>query len=109
MLHALTITATEVKDAPINEHLSRTRRPFGGLIRDIKCRYSLYWSDIKDGIALQSISTIIFLYLATLTQVVTIGGLMGKRTQTWIEMCHYNPKIFTVFSFLAVYLCHCKW
>ena len=93
------------RDTP-NKHLSRTGHPFGGLIHDIKCRYSLYWSDIKDGIALQSISTIIFLYLATLTQVVTIGGLMGKRTQLGLKCATIIPKHL---PFLAVYLCHCKW
>ena len=60
------------------DQFRRTGRPFGGLVKDITKRYPLYWSDITDVICLQSISTIIFMYMATVTQAVTIGALIGK-------------------------------
>ena len=37
----------------------RTGKPFGGLINDIKRRYPYYWDDIKMGLNMQSVSTVI--------------------------------------------------
>lgn len=59
-------------------------RPFGGLIQDMKDRYPLYLSDIKDGMHLQCFASIIFLYFACITPIVTFGGLLGIATDGWM-------------------------
>ncbi|CAG7820966.1 unnamed protein product [Allacma fusca] len=61
--------------------LTRTGRPFGGLINDIKRKTPWYWSDFKDAVALQCIASWIFLYFACLTPIITFGGLLGKATK----------------------------
>jgi len=66
------------KKPPRDDPLRRTRRPFGGLVNDVKRRFPLYWSDIKDGINMQSIAAAIFMYFAALSGAITFGGLMGK-------------------------------
>ena len=63
-----------IKDSP----LKRTGRPFGGLVNDIKKRYPLYWSDIKDAFNLQCLATWIFIYFAALSPAITFGGLISK-------------------------------
>ena len=47
-------------------------------------RYPLYWSDIKDGLHLQGVASIIFLYFACITPIVTFGGLMGDGTDNYM-------------------------
>lgn len=63
-----------------DDPLRRTRKPFGGLINDIKRRYPHYISDIKDGLNLPSIAAAIFMYFAALSGAITFGGLMGQFT-----------------------------
>ncbi|KAJ6224812.1 hypothetical protein RDWZM_003357 [Blomia tropicalis] len=55
-------------------------RLFGGLINDVKRKIPHYWSDFTDALALQSIASIIFLYFACLTPIITFGGLLGDAT-----------------------------
>lgn len=55
-------------------------RLFGGLIGDIKRKLPHYKSDFTDAFALQSIASIIFLYFACLTPIITFGGLLGDAT-----------------------------
>ena len=64
--------------------LVRTGRFCGGLINDIKRKAPWYWSDFKDGIALQSLASYIFIYFACLTPIVTFGGLLGDATENRI-------------------------
>ena len=64
--------------------LVRTGRFCGGLINDIKRKKPWYWSDFKDGIALQSLASYIFIYFACLTPIVTFGGLLGDATENRI-------------------------
>lgn len=59
-------------------------RLFGGLVQDIKRRYPLYWSDIKDGLSLQCFATVVFLYFACITPIVTFGGLLGIATENYM-------------------------
>ena len=63
---------------PPEDPLSRTGRPFGGLIRDIKRRYPMYLSDIKDAFNTQCLATIFFIYFAALSPAITFGGLIGN-------------------------------
>lgn len=56
-------------------------RLFGGLKKDLKHKFQYYASDFRDGLALQSIASIIFLYFATLTPIVAFGAVLGGYTQ----------------------------
>ncbi|XP_044008720.1 sodium bicarbonate cotransporter 3 isoform X4 [Aphidius gifuensis] len=60
--------------------LSRSGKLFGGLINDIKRKAPFYISDFKDACALQCISSILFLYFACLSPIITFGGLLGEAT-----------------------------
>lgn len=63
--------------APDEDPLSRTGRPFGGMIRDIKRRYQYYKSDLTDALNSQALAAIIFIYFAALSPAITFGGLLG--------------------------------
>ncbi|KAG5314833.1 B3A2 protein, partial [Acromyrmex insinuator] len=64
--------------------LRRTKRPFGGLINDIKRRYPFYLSDFKDGLSSSCVAAAIFMYFAALCGAITFGGLMSDKTQNVI-------------------------
>jgi len=53
---------------------------FGGLLSDIRRRYGYYRSDIVDGLNLQCFATIVFLYFACISPIVTFGGVLGQMT-----------------------------
>ncbi|XP_051872552.1 sodium bicarbonate cotransporter 3-like [Pristis pectinata] len=65
--------------------LERTGRIFGGLIRDIKRKSPFYLSDFKDAISLQCLASILFLYCACMSPVITFGGLLGEATENRIS------------------------
>uniref|UniRef100_A0A8C9KRW6 Anion exchange protein n=1 Tax=Panthera tigris altaica TaxID=74533 RepID=A0A8C9KRW6_PANTA len=69
----------EVPGAP-EDPLRRTGQFFGGLVRDIKRRYSHYPSDITDAFSPQVLATVIFIYFAALSPAITFGGLLGEKT-----------------------------
>jgi len=54
------------------------------MIADVKRRYRLYKSDILDGLNPQCIASIIFLYFACITPIVTFGGLMSQKTGQYL-------------------------
>lgn len=64
--------------------LERTRKPWGGLINDLKQRYPFYLSDIKDGINAQCTAAAIFMYFAALSGAVAFGGLLSSKTEDLI-------------------------
>uniref|UniRef100_A0A8C2ZL33 Solute carrier family 4 member 1b (Diego blood group) n=1 Tax=Cyclopterus lumpus TaxID=8103 RepID=A0A8C2ZL33_CYCLU len=64
---------------PPEDPLSRTGRPFGGMMRDIKRRYQYYKSDITDALNPQVLAAIIFIYFAALSPAVTFGGLLADK------------------------------
>ncbi|ELT99392.1 hypothetical protein CAPTEDRAFT_129057 [Capitella teleta] len=68
----------------LDDPLRRTKRPFGGLVNDIKRRYPKYLSDIKDGLNLQCFATILFIYFACLSPAITFGGLLTEKTERWL-------------------------
>ncbi|XP_067869375.1 band 3 anion transport protein-like isoform X2 [Heterodontus francisci] len=74
------------KSAPADDDdpLRRTRKPFGGLIRDIKRRYPKYLSDIKDALNTQCLAAIIFIYFAALSPAITFGGLLEEKTEGYM-------------------------
>uniref|UniRef100_A0A674BW99 Anion exchange protein n=1 Tax=Salmo trutta TaxID=8032 RepID=A0A674BW99_SALTR len=61
--------------------LQRTGRIFGGLVMDIKRKAPFYWSDIRDSFNLQCLASILFLYCACMSPVITFGGLLGEATK----------------------------
>ncbi|XP_035854122.1 anion exchange protein 2b isoform X2 [Sander lucioperca] len=63
-----------------DDPLKRTRRPFGGLIRDVRRRYPKYLSDFKDALNSQCMAAVIFIYFAALSPAITFGGLLGEKT-----------------------------
>ncbi|ESO05115.1 hypothetical protein HELRODRAFT_78329 [Helobdella robusta] len=80
-----------LNDDVIDESLIRTGRIknpeyrlFGGLVADVKRRFRYFLSDIRDGLHVQCIASIIFLYFACITPIVTFGGLMGRKTDNYM-------------------------
>ncbi|XP_063159984.1 sodium bicarbonate cotransporter 3 isoform X2 [Candoia aspera] len=61
--------------------LQRTGRLFGGLILDIKRKTTFFLSDFKDALSLQCLASILFLYCACMSPVITFGGLLGEATE----------------------------
>ncbi|MED6234678.1 Sodium bicarbonate cotransporter 3 [Ataeniobius toweri] len=61
--------------------LQRTGRIFGGLVLDVKRKAPFYWSDIKDSLSLQCLASVLFLYCACMSPVITFGGLLGEATK----------------------------
>ncbi|XP_062822503.1 electroneutral sodium bicarbonate exchanger 1 isoform X4 [Anolis carolinensis] len=65
--------------------LQRTGRLFGGLILDVKRKIPWYWSDFKDGLSFQCLASFLFLYCASMSPVITFGGLLGEATDGQIS------------------------
>ncbi|XP_071355531.1 sodium bicarbonate cotransporter 3-like isoform X7 [Trachinotus anak] len=61
--------------------LQRTGRIFGGLFLDVKRKAPFYWSDIRDSLSLQCLASVLFLYCACMSPVITFGGLLGEATK----------------------------
>ncbi|XP_044537536.1 electrogenic sodium bicarbonate cotransporter 1 [Gracilinanus agilis] len=64
-----------------SEELQRTGRFCGGLIKDIKRKAPFFASDFYDALNIQALSAILFIYLATVTNAITFGGLLGDATE----------------------------
>uniref|UniRef100_A0A7M4EH09 Anion exchange protein n=1 Tax=Crocodylus porosus TaxID=8502 RepID=A0A7M4EH09_CROPO len=62
------------------EELQRTGRFCGGLFKDIKRKTPFFASDFYDALNIQALSAILFIYLATVTNAITFGGLLGDAT-----------------------------
>ena len=94
----------EVAEKPPRNPLKRTSTPFGGLIDDIKYRYKVYLSDIKDGLNAQVVAATIFIYFAALSGAIAFGGLMGSSTENQIGipetliLSSVGGTIFALFS-----------
>ncbi|XP_059800994.1 sodium bicarbonate cotransporter 3-like isoform X4 [Hypanus sabinus] len=81
----VTSGATNHEEHHTGPELERTGRIFGGLIRDIKRKWPFYLSDFKDAISLQCLASILFLYCACMSPVITFGGLLGEATENRIS------------------------
>ncbi|KAH1170137.1 hypothetical protein KIL84_001122 [Mauremys mutica] len=62
------------------EELQRTGRFCGGLVKDVKRKLPFFASDFYDALNIQALSAILFIYLATVTNAITFGGLLGDAT-----------------------------
>ncbi|KAM5301901.1 anion exchange protein 4 isoform 2-T2 [Glossophaga mutica] len=60
--------------------LQRTGRLFGGLVQDVRRKASWYPSDFLDALHPQCFSAVLYIYLATITNAITFGGLLGEAT-----------------------------
>uniref|UniRef100_A0A8C6CKK8 Solute carrier family 4 member 9 n=1 Tax=Moschus moschiferus TaxID=68415 RepID=A0A8C6CKK8_MOSMO len=63
-----------------NPELRRTGRLFGGLVQDVRRKASWYPSDFLDALHPQCFSAVLYIYLATVTNAITFGGLLGEAT-----------------------------
>uniref|UniRef100_A0A2R8ZHZ0 Anion exchange protein n=1 Tax=Pan paniscus TaxID=9597 RepID=A0A2R8ZHZ0_PANPA len=88
--------------------LQRTGRLFGGLILDIKRKAPFFLSDFKDALSLQCLASILFLYCACMSPVITFGGLLGEATEGRIVRIVFSccshctntiPHMFIIFIF----------
>ncbi|XP_036383714.1 solute carrier family 4 member 4a isoform X1 [Megalops cyprinoides] len=64
----------------VGDELKKTGRFCGGLILDIKRKAPFFASDFYDALHIQSLSAILFIYLGTVTNAITFGGLLGDAT-----------------------------
>lgn len=55
-------------------------RLFGGLVQDIRRKALWYPSDFLDALHPQCFSAVLYIYLATITNAITFGGLLGEAT-----------------------------
>ncbi|XP_035523906.1 electrogenic sodium bicarbonate cotransporter 1-like isoform X1 [Morone saxatilis] len=88
----------------VGEELQRTRKFCGGLFLDIKRKLPFFASDFYDALHIQSLSTILFIYLGTVTNAITFGGLLGDATdnmQGVLESFLGTALTGTVFCLLA--------
>ncbi|XP_035847103.1 electrogenic sodium bicarbonate cotransporter 1-like isoform X4 [Sander lucioperca] len=64
----------------VGEELMFTKKFCGGLVLDIKRKLPFFASDFYDALHIQSLSAILFIYLGTVTNAITFGGLLGDAT-----------------------------
>uniref|UniRef100_UPI00398F686C electrogenic sodium bicarbonate cotransporter 4-like n=1 Tax=Pristiophorus japonicus TaxID=55135 RepID=UPI00398F686C len=67
----------------LGEELMWTGRFCGGMILDIKRKLPWLPSDFYEGFHIQSVSTILFIYLGCITNAITFGGLLGEATDNY--------------------------
>uniref|UniRef100_A0A7N6BJW5 Anion exchange protein n=1 Tax=Anabas testudineus TaxID=64144 RepID=A0A7N6BJW5_ANATE len=65
----------------VGDELKKTGRFCGGLILDIKRKAPFFISDFTDALHIQALSAILFIYLGTVTNAITFGGLLGDATE----------------------------
>lgn len=53
----------------------------GGLLLDMKRKAPFFISDFTDAFHIQALSAILFIYLGTVTNAITFGGLLGDATE----------------------------
>ncbi|XP_036381897.1 electrogenic sodium bicarbonate cotransporter 4 isoform X2 [Megalops cyprinoides] len=79
--------AAEDEEMPVmhemGEELAFTGRFCGGLILDIKRKLPWLASDFYEGLHIQSISAVLFIYLGCITNAITFGGLLGDATENY--------------------------
>ncbi|XP_013124861.2 solute carrier family 4 member 1b (Diego blood group) [Oreochromis niloticus] len=90
-----------VSGPSIEDPLSRTGRPFGGMIRDIKRRYQYYKSDITDALNAQVLAAIIFIYFAALSPAITFGGLLAYKVDNMMGV----PELLISTSIQGIIFC----
>ncbi|KAI6234599.1 Anion exchange protein [Aphelenchoides fujianensis] len=87
-------------DPPGDEPPKRRFRFFNGLVEDVKNRLPLYGSDFRDACNFQCLTSVIFMFLASVAPAITFGGLLGSYT---------NEKIGTIETLFAQCICGVIW
>ncbi|XP_030622928.1 electrogenic sodium bicarbonate cotransporter 1 [Chanos chanos] len=64
----------------VGDELKKTGKFCGGLVLDVKRKLPFFASDFKDALHIQSLSAVLFIYLGTVTNAITFGGLLGDAT-----------------------------
>uniref|UniRef100_A0A096LQH4 Anion exchange protein n=1 Tax=Poecilia formosa TaxID=48698 RepID=A0A096LQH4_POEFO len=93
--------ARRASAASVEDPLSRTGRPFGGMIRDIKRRYQYYKSDLTDALNAQALAAIIFIYFAALSPAITFGGLLADKVENMMGV----PELLISTSIQGIIFC----
>lgn len=94
----------EAETPEVEDALERTGRFCGGLVRDVKRRFSMYKSDILDSLNMRCLMATIFVYLACLAPAVSFGGLLYENTNSWMgvsEMIFATALCGIIFSLFA--------
>uniref|UniRef100_A0A3B5KJM0 Anion exchange protein n=1 Tax=Xiphophorus couchianus TaxID=32473 RepID=A0A3B5KJM0_9TELE len=91
----------DLTGASVEDPLSRTGRPFGGMIRDIKRRYQYYKSDLTDALNAQALAAIIFIYFAALSPAITFGGLLADKVDNMMGV----PELLISTSIQGIIFC----
>lgn len=74
----------------------------GGLVLDVKRKAPFFFSDFYDALHIQSLSAILFIYLGTVTNAITFGGLLGDAT----ENMQVKIKMQIMRNFMSSRMCH---
>ncbi|XP_048187067.1 anion exchange protein 4 isoform X2 [Perognathus longimembris pacificus] len=61
--------------------LQRTGWLFGGLVQDVRRKVLWYPSDFLDALHPQCVPAVLYIYLATITNAITFGALLGDATE----------------------------
>uniref|UniRef100_A0A8C6PLI3 Anion exchange protein n=1 Tax=Nothobranchius furzeri TaxID=105023 RepID=A0A8C6PLI3_NOTFU len=99
--HRNSETLSFASGSPADDPLSRTGRPFGGMIRDFKRRYQYYKSDITDALNAQALAAIIFIYFAALSPAITFGGLLADKVDNMMGV----PELLISTSIQGIIFC----
>ncbi|XP_053096090.1 electrogenic sodium bicarbonate cotransporter 1 isoform X3 [Pangasianodon hypophthalmus] len=65
----------------VGDELKFTGKFCGGLILDVKRKLPFFASDFYDALNIQALSATLFIYLGTVTNAITFGGLLGDATE----------------------------
>ncbi|CAG5906626.1 unnamed protein product [Menidia menidia] len=95
--HKTSIASSSLQEDP----LSRTGRPFGGMMRDIRRRYQYYKRDITDALNSQVLAAIIFIYFAALSPAITFGGLLADKVENMMGV----PELLISTSIQGIIFC----
>uniref|UniRef100_A0A671R8Z1 Anion exchange protein n=1 Tax=Sinocyclocheilus anshuiensis TaxID=1608454 RepID=A0A671R8Z1_9TELE len=82
----------------VGDELKFTGKFCGGLILDVKRKLPFYASDFYDALNIQSLSAILFIYLGTVTNAITFGGLLGDATDNIFVGTALAGAVFCLFA-----------
>ena len=68
----------------VDPSMKADKRPFVGLIADVKRKIPWFLSDIKDALNVQCVAATIYIYLVSLCSLVAFGALLGQNTDNYM-------------------------
>uniref|UniRef100_A0A0G4HL09 Bicarbonate transporter-like transmembrane domain-containing protein n=1 Tax=Chromera velia CCMP2878 TaxID=1169474 RepID=A0A0G4HL09_9ALVE len=81
--HSTVSERTQIAKRNHHHHEERVPlwRPFGvGLVEDLRNKLPWYWSDIKDGMRMKSLATVLYLFWGCIANAVAFGSVLGRAT-----------------------------